>query len=165
MAAGAAYTPIATTTGDGSSQSITFNSFSGYTDLILVTNAINTGGTKNIGIQFNGDTGTNYSRTALTYDLGSVTSNRNSGQSAITTTSDGISSTGPSTHIIHIMNYSNTNTYKTILIRNGNTSYGTDFIVGLWRSTAAITSFAYYITGAGAWSTSSTFTLYGVKAA
>lgn len=165
MAASATYEPIATASGTGSSGSITFSSIpSTYTDLILVANAASVSGTYNALLRFNSDSGSNYSRTALTYDGGSTISSRNTNQTYIVATVDGI--VGPTTispKILHIMNYANSTTYKTVLGRDGNTSYGVSTIVGLWRSTSAITSIEYYITGN--FTTTSTFTLYGIAAA
>lgn len=62
----ATYEPIATTTASGSSSSITFSSISSaYTDLVLVANASVTSGSDTAILRFNGDTGSNYSRTFL----------------------------------------------------------------------------------------------------
>ena len=72
-------------------------------------------------------------------------------------------SAGTSTNI-QIMNYSNTTTYKTALSRSNNANTGTDAIVGLWRSTAAINSIVVLISG-NQFATGSTFTLYGIKSA
>ena len=60
----------------------------------------------------------------------------------------------------HIMNYSNTTTYKTMIARGGGNRY-VDFVGNLWRSTAAITS----ITIGPSWSNGCVITLYGIKAA
>jgi hypothetical protein len=70
--------------------------------------------------------------------------------------------------IMDIENYSNSTTYKTTLSRinnaGGTTGVGAEANVGLWRSTAAITSIT--IGGqTGNLSTGSTFTLYGIKGA
>ena len=62
------------------------------------------------------------------------------------------------------MNYANTTTYKTILGRWGSSANNqTRISVGLWRSTAAITSFT--ITPSLGIAAGSSFTLYGIKAA
>jgi len=62
------------------------------------------------------------------------------------------------------MNYANTTTYKTFLVRGANTAGNIDADVGLWRSTAAINSVTVLI-GSGSLSSGSTFTLYGIAAA
>lgn len=155
------YLPIANTAGTGSSAVISFNSFSGYTDLILSAN-IKTSGNTNFVLYFNSDTNTNYSRTALSGDGSSGFSTRNSNQTGIVTTAEGIGNTSFGTHTIHIMNYSNSTTYKTVISRAANGSTGNDFIIGLWRSINPITSLNLY--GVYNFDTASTFTLYGIKA-
>jgi hypothetical protein len=81
--------------------------------------------------------------------------------------------TAISNTIVHIMNYSNTTTFKTYLARNNNaatsgTYVGTEAIVGLAQLTAAITSITIG-TASGStdynFATGSTFSLYGIKAA
>ena len=153
------YVPIATQNGTGTS-TLTFNTISGsYTDLVLVAN-IKASGNTNLLLQFNGDTTSGlYSRTVLTGDGASATSSRDTAQNNITITANGIASTGYSTHIVNIMNYSNA-TYKTILARSSNSGFGTDAIVGLWRNTNAITSIT--ISAGRNFDTTSTFTLYGI---
>jgi len=63
MAAGATYEPIATTTVSGSSTStVTFSSISGtYTDLVIIGNLGSQTTNAFPYLQFNGDTGSNYS--------------------------------------------------------------------------------------------------------
>jgi hypothetical protein len=66
--------------------------------------------------------------------------------------------------ITHFMNYSNTTTYKTALVRGNNASSGVDAIVNNWRNTAAITNIDV-IANSSTFTSGSTFTLYGIKAA
>lgn len=163
MPAGSTYTSIATTTLGSAAANVTFNSFSGYTDLVLVFNGkcTSTGGW-NLFLQFNGDTGTNYSATSMYGDGSNAASGRGSGNAAV----GGyfVDGTNPGTVIVNIMNYSNSSTNKTIIGRGSNTGVGTDARVGLWRNTAAITSMLIYSNG-GNWQAGSTFTLYGITAA
>jgi hypothetical protein len=63
------------------------------------------------------------------------------------------------------MNYANTTTYKTVLTRANAAASGVDASVGLWGSTAAITSITFDLPLVRTISTGSTFTLYGIKAA
>ena len=158
----ATYTPIATQTLASTSTSVTFSSIAGtYTDLVLVTNG-NTAANSNTYLQFNGDTATNYSITRMSAN-GSATSARTTSASKINLDAFGFYVTAFSANkIISIQNYSNTTTNKTVLIRSNSTS-GTDAVVGLWRSTAAITSLTF--TSDSAIQIGSTFTLYGIKAA
>jgi hypothetical protein len=164
------YEPIATTTLTGTASSVTFSSISGsYTDLILVSCDLTTSSTGNTHyIQFNSDTTAKYSNTWL-YGTGSA-----AGSSRVTTSSGyneifigsiqvGASATAPEVSIAHIMNYSNTTTYKTVLVRTGDASNEATANVGLWQSTSAINSIVVGRTG-GTYASGSTFTLYGIKA-
>jgi hypothetical protein len=172
MAAGSTYTPIATTTISGSSTtSTTFSSISSsYTDLFLVCSAGNTTTSTNMLIRFNSDSGSNYSQITLSGTGATAASNRYSSVTAIYVierfemTS---ASNTYSTSNINIQNYSNATTYKTTLSRSSTVNSGaagTDVTVGLWRSTSAITSVTVLV-NAGAFSSGSTFTLYGIAAA
>ena len=167
MAAGATYTPIATTTLGSDQASVTFSSISGtYTDLVLVC-SIQQSGTDDFSIRFNGDTGSNYSRTTLWGDGTSGGSYRSSNATQITVSYYGYPPSAASTfgtEIINIQNYSNTTTYKTVVARANNAGTGTDATVGLWRSTSAITEVLVRI-NAGNLKSGSTFTLYGIASA
>jgi len=158
----ATYEPIATTTLSTTTADVTFSTISGsFTDLIIVAIATST---SNAGIylQFNNDTGSNYSRTNLEGDGSVAKSDRDTNQTGMPL---GIAfTTEIPANIFHIMNYSNSTTYKTALARQNTTSAVTRAIVGLWRSTAAITTIRVYPT-AGSFKSGSTFTLYGIASA
>jgi hypothetical protein len=62
------------------------------------------------------------------------------------------------------MNYSNTTTNKTILIRSNEPNNYVVAIVGLWRSTSAIDQVRIY-GDQGNLATGTSVTLYGIKAA
>ena len=162
------YSPIATTTANGSSNSVTFSSISGsYTDLVLVVNNANTTAADydGVALRFNSDTGTNYSRT---YMYGDGTSTASVRQTNGTNLIVGISSPNNvirTNTIVYIQNYSNTTTYKSTLSRSNDANLVTYAIVGMWRNTAAITSVTVVSNGSGNWSNGSTFTLYGIASA
>jgi hypothetical protein len=159
------YEKIDTTTLGTTSNSVTFSSIPGtYTDLVIVGASTISASAPSTIIRFNGDTASNYSYTYLTGNGSSATSTRASNQTEILTTYNGAVSQSPNTNIIQIQNYANTATYKTVLSRANQTQYGTDAIVGLWRSTAAITSITLIIGGTG-FAAGSTLSLYGIKAA
>lgn len=157
------YDKIATTTVSGSSvANVTFSSISGsYTDLVMISVHKNTGGAGNLKLQFNSDTGSNYS---FTYVYG----NGSSASSALSSNQDAIifgqaDSTQFLVNICNINNYSNSTTNKTTLSRssdNGNTYSSTGAIVGLWRNTGAITNIKIF--GDSNIAIGSTFTLYGI---
>jgi hypothetical protein len=164
------YDPIATTTLGSAASSITFSSISSaYTDLRLVFTGITPNGGTYYHARFNSDTAGNYSYTAL-YGSGSgALSNRESNRTNIPIAgyvAGGTSTTIPTFVTMDIASYASS-TYKTSLI-----TYSGDFngsgdvvrMVGLWRSTSAITSVTitsnFSTFGVGA-----TATLYGIKAA
>lgn len=165
MAAGSTYTPIATTTLGSAAASYTFSSISGsYTDLVLVINAINTVNGSSCKIQFNGDTGTNYSTTWLEGNGTSASSGREStATSAFIYYNGNASVYNSSTANVIIQNYSNATTYKTAISRFGNQAQ-TGAYIDLWRSTSAITSIALNAITQN-FQAGSTFTLYGIAAA
>ena len=160
------YTPIATQTLGSSAASVTFSSIAGtYTDLLIVMNTKGSTLSNNY-MQVNGDTGSNYSRTGLSGNGSAASSYRGSSQTKVYLDNN---SATDSTEFryngeIHLMNYSNTTTYKTFLNRANNAAYGTEAQASLWRSTAAITSVTVAM-DTGTYSAGSTFTLYGIKAA
>lgn len=154
--------PLATTTLSSSQSSVTFSSINGsYTDLVLVATGTATTST-GANVQFNSDTASNYSVTRLLGDASSASSNRSTTQTSITVCYNGNwTTTSTANFIVHINNYSNSSTYKTLLSRGSRGDSGADAIVGLWRSTTAITSLTFN-TAAGSFASGSTFTLYGI---
>jgi hypothetical protein len=161
------YEPIATTTLGSTASSVTFSSISGsYTDLYVVQTFPNTEVYGYSRFRFNGDTGSSYSSTYF-YEYNGVTSGRATSTTSITA---GTSSYMSNSNILsHIQNYSNSTTYKTVLSRAmfGQTNSVPREVfaqVGLWRSTAAITSIDISI-NTGTFAANSTFSLYGIKAA
>ena len=164
MPAGNTYEAIATQTLGSATSTVTFSSIpSTYTDLIIVVNA-KSAGTPTIRLQFNSDTGSNYSSTILYGDGTSAGSVRVSNEASINI---GAVVTEFGTTIIHVMNYSNSTTYKTALgdYRMTSSAYGeAGAKVGLWRSTSAISTIVIS-TASNTFSTGSSFSLYGIKAA
>jgi len=162
----ATYNCIATTTLGSDNATVTFSSISGsYTDLVLVISPANTAGSL-VRLQFNSDTGNNYSRTVLQGNGTSATSHRSSNQGHIAIGEDAAPTTtlGNTAFIVQINNYSNATTFKTILSRENNAGVAVSATVGLWRNTSAITSIDIKQGGIAQFKTGSTFTLYGIKA-
>jgi hypothetical protein len=167
MAAGNTYVAIATANGTGSSGSVTFSSIPAtYTDLVLiVSGTLVSGGDSGLELRFNG-TGsgsTSYSGTLLD---GNGTAASSARQTNVAGANNGlISSNAVGNSVIQIMNYANTTTYKTILGRGNLSNLLTRASVYLWRDTPAAINAIEVRTGAGNYSTSTTFSLYGIKAA
>jgi len=139
-----------------------------YTDLVVVANFL-CSTDSNISAYVNGvNTGTSYSNTHLTGSGSAAASSRGSNQTTwqLSPGPMASSTTSPEPMIINIQNYSNTTTYKTALFRygiNGATYNGVAATVGLYRDTAAITSFT--LKTDQLFSVGSTFSLYGIASA
>lgn len=161
-------TPIATNTLTANAASVTFSNLpQGYTDLVVILSAFGSIAGADIRLQVNSDTGTNYSSTRL-IGYTSAVSNRNSNATYFQPTNYvGIGSSEATASVFNLMNYSNTNVYKTMLVRHNQPQgayFETAAHVGLWRSTSAITTIQFSLSS-GNYSANSTFTIYGVKAA
>jgi hypothetical protein len=158
------YEPIATYTAPSAQASYTFTSIpSTYTDLFIVASGLASGNT-GVGMQFNADTGNNYSATFLEGNGTSATSERQSNTNYIRVAWNALWDTSSVSNLeINIQNYSNATTNKTSLNRANNAGRVTGATVGLWRNTAAITSVKLEAVSAN-FATGTTFTLYGIKA-
>jgi len=166
MAAGNTYTQIASTTLGSSSTTINFTSIpSTYTDLVLVLQGTANSNYWDLYVRFNSDTASNYSVTRLFGNGSTAGSNRLSNDTLIQTTYYGNLGTGQSTQILNVMNYSNTTTNKTMLVRANNAANGVDASAGLWRSTAAITAINLLMFSGGSFQAGTTASLYGITAA
>jgi|694.fasta_scaffold155546_2 hypothetical protein len=166
------YVKIASQTLASTAASVTFSNIpQGYTDLVLVMSPRTTLDGRDLRIQFNGDTSTNYSTTVVGAYT-SATSVRTSSIAYIQIGNYiGTSSTQPSTTITNIFNYSNSSIFKTSITKhaqfqtNVNSGYSEVLAqANLWRSTAAITSITISLSSS-TYVTGSTFTIYGIKAA
>lgn len=162
MPAGATYEPIATTTVSGTGTNlVTFSSIPAtYTDIVLVVSGSLTTGSADCKVRFNNDSGTNYSRTFMFGNGTSAISDRNSNLSGIYVIN--FNSSQINNSILHIMNYANTTTYKTVVGRNNTTNVAA--YVCLWRSTSAINRFDIS-PDSGNWSDGTVLTIYGIAAA
>jgi hypothetical protein len=159
------YTPIASQTlNNSTTTTVTFVGIPQYfTDLILVFR----GGCDNssMRMQFNTDTATNYSASVLSGTGSAANATRQSNQDAILVAGAYGAQTSISNTIIHIQNYANVTTYKTVLSRNNDASSATEAFVGMWRNTNAINTISLTaINGTGFWFTGSIISLYGVVA-
>jgi len=177
----ATYEPLVTSTLASAATSITVTGIptSGYTDIVAVVSSLAffasgtymTGGIR-VG---NGsiDTATNYSNTYLYGDLTTAGSGRTTSDSYIRYVDIPASPTDNGSRgllIINFMNYSNTNTFKSILIRNNSvqSASGTNITrnhSATWRSTSAIDRFQFTNIDATNFYAGTTITVYGIKAA
>lgn len=161
------YVAIASATGTGSSGTVTFSSIPiDYTDLVITV-----GGTMSpvaLLMQVGNtslDSGSNYGTrsfhayTSSASSLGFANQTRFNLCPASTP-----STTVPSSLVVTIANYSNSNTHKPILSATGNSGDATERLVGTWRSLLPINIVSVYLNG-GNFSSGTTVNLYGVLAA
>lgn len=167
------YESIATTTVSGNStNSINFNSFSGYTDLIIQINN-QMSGASGIKIRFNSDTGSNYSFTTMQGYSDAPNSYRVANASSIYNNlvfGDSTTANVYTPQTIQIQNYRNTNVFKSLIWRWGTTNYAggngdMGAILGMWRSTSAITSIEISVWNAVNFIAGTNATIYGIKSA
>lgn len=167
------YESIATVNGNGSSSSITFSSIpSTYQHLQIRTVAREATGTNifgNIGFQANGDTGSNYT---LHQIYGNGTSALTSGQGYSTSTAllniagNSAAASVLGGGVVDILDYSNTNKLKTFRSLSGTDDNTAGFILlrsQLWNNTSAITSLTLTDLSGVAFTSASSFALYGIK--
>lgn len=160
----ATYEPIASYTAPSAQNSYTFTSIPGtYTDLKMVVNG-SFNSEDYVCLQFNSDTGSNYSETPIVGNGSTVSSGRAANRAFIFT--QAVAGSGVRFMVqSNFMNYSNSTTYKTVLSRTDCASRDVTASAGLWRSTSAITSIKVYGLVGNNFETGSTFTIYGIKAA
>lgn len=172
LAGNAAYDPaatwlIASATGTGSSNTITFSSIpSTYTSLQIRGSFLDVTGGQIITMRFNGDTGTNYAAHDL-YGLsnGTVAADGYASASSFYVQELGTRLTYPSPAIVDIHNYASTTQYKTARVfsgidANSATQSGVELGSGLWMNTAAINSISIICTANFA--TTTKVSLYGM---
>ena len=168
------YESIATTTvGAGGVASITFSSIAAtYTHLqirgIGRTNRATPADMDSLWMQFNGDTATNYSDHALRGDgsAASATSDVSYAQMEMYRIANVYASNVFGAQIIDILDYANTNKYKTIRSLGGVDNNGSGMVAlnsGNWRNTAAITSILLKPAVGTLFNQYSSFALYGIK--
>lgn len=169
------YESIATVTvGAGGSSSISFTSIpSTYKHLqVRLIGRSDRGGGNNgdyIKLTMNSDTGANYADHQLTGD--GSTAATSVATSANFIRMNRIAATSSTTNVfgtivMDILDYQNTNKYKTTRQLGGNDTNGSGdvwFISGLWQSTSAISSLTLTVGGGTNFLQYSSFALYGVK--
>lgn len=151
------YVPIQSITLTGNAVDIDFiNIPQTFTDLVIVYNGTSTGNTQ-VYMTFNGST-SGYSDTMMYGSGTSALGNRRTNNSRI---QDMLAYTSRSTGIINIQNYASSIWNKTVLAKSGVTDAEIDVTVGLWASTAPITSIKL-TSGTSSWVAGTTATLYGI---
>ena len=157
------YEKIATNTLGSANVNIDFTSItSTYTDLrIVLVGSITSSG--NAWMQFNGDTGANYSFTRIVGDGSTATSNRGTGYSRFQLSTSSVPAATPQLFTVDIFSYAGS-TNKTILVESSQDLNGSGNVtrwVELWRNTSAITSIKL-IALSDTFTAGTTATLYGI---
>lgn len=159
------YVPIESKTLGSAATNITFTSIpQTYTDLIVVFNGSSDGTSQYFMQLGNGtlDTNSNYSTTVLDGNGSSAASARYTNDTVgIRADYYATGSGNMKTTIFQIQNYSNTTTYKTVLVRSSLPATEVVAAVGLWRSTSAINTLKVY-SNSGNFNAGAIVTLYGI---
>ena len=168
------YVPLRTTTVPSATSSVTLDltGITGYTDLQIVANVMKGENSPSplvdMVMRFNGDAGTNYSWTGGSgYVSGTISPTRLTNTTSIYTDYYAeLDFNYPGVRDITIFNFSATDMYKTVYVRAGKGTEGTDMIQGLYRgvtgsSKEAITSVTF-LPNSGTIKAGSVFTVYGI---
>lgn len=166
------YYQIATTTvGAGGVASVTFSGIPAtYTHLQIRAFWRNSNATDTTWIRINSDTGSNYAWHTL---RGNGSAASAAGSASVTATElpfatySGTTSNVFSGLVTDVLDYANTNKFKTIKHLGGadlNGSGRVDLNSGLWQNTNAITTILFY-PSSGNFNQYSQFSLYGIKVA
>lgn len=144
----------------GSAQAaVTFSSIpQTYKDLVFEFVNTHTTGSQTTFVRFNGDSANNYSYTYLSGIGTSAISGRGN-----TYNGSVVGGSYPTIGmaIVNIMSYTNTNIFKTVIVRDSYSSAEAGLWVSPWRSTAAITSLELSSVGS-TFIAGSIFRLWGV---
>jgi hypothetical protein len=136
-----------------------------YTHLQVRAFTANASSVTGIKGRFNGDTGSNYAYHLL-YGTGSAAAA--SAQTTQTALQPGFTSstTAPSVFIMDVLDYANTNKFKTTRSLDGGDANGSGDVIlysGLWQSTSAITSVSFSMADNSSFPAFSQFALYGIR--
>jgi hypothetical protein len=119
------------------------------------------GGPYQARMTLNGDTSPSYSIHTLETGSSSVASY---GQNSSTYMLFGDrGNTGPTPVVTDLLDFSNTNKFKTIKLAFGNTGWRTAFQSGGYRSLSVINSITMYVTSGGIEPAGTRYSLYGIK--
>lgn len=158
---------IATISGTGSSNTVTFSSIpSTYSFLQIRCNWVSTA-INNPIMRFNSDTGANYGWTHLYGDgKGGNADNNNSTGATFIYWGYSNNNSNPNSAIIDINNYASTSKTKVAKIFSGqdNTSDGeVAHWTGIWNNSSTAVNSISLISAAGNFTSTSTFALFGIK--
>ena len=166
------YVSIATTTvGSGGAANVEFTSIpASFTHLQVRGIARSNGTLDGFTARFNSDTNSNYTRHRVYGNGANVPADGNAPRTNITLADGALPGTGSNIFapvVFDIVDYANSNKYKTLRSLGGTDNNGSGTIwlnSGSWMSTSAITSIKIE-PGDGSWVQYTEFALYGIKGA
>jgi hypothetical protein len=165
---GGSYDAIGTVdVGSGGTSTISFTSIPGTYKHLQIRGIMRSANSANNPLRFNSDSGSNYTWHQLQGDGSSASTYANTPVNGVRWGLNSGDSSYPFATIIDILDYANTNKYKTVRALSGNDGTGTTssrigLYSGVWMNTNAITSIA--ITNDGNTMLQySQFDLYGIK--
>ncbi len=163
------YESIATVTvASGTSASLEFTGISSSYTHLQIRGFFRCSSNQELNIQLNSDTASNYSSHELSGN-GATAGTANSSTTHIRTgMNTGYASAANtfSGFILDLLEYKNTNIYKTTRVLSGWDANGSGGIMlnsGNWRSTSAVTSIKLFPAPSDTFQQYSTFALYGIK--
>jgi hypothetical protein len=169
------YVPITTTTFTTTTASVTFSSLPAtYNDLIIIGQGKANASTStliDVGVRFNGDTGSNYSTVkifSLSYASITQTTALNSVRAETYLDANSTDNALGSGFKIDLFDYNTTYSYKNYLNRAAcmtQSDKGVFASASTWKNTAAITSITIYADGGSGFYAGTTIALYGIKRA
>ena len=173
LAGNAAYIPtdfesIATVTvGSGGSATITFSSIPSTYQHLQIRFAGSASAVNNFRVRFNSDTGSNYAFHQLYGTGASALASGGASQTSMNVVYDNkADATYPAAGVVDVLDYANTNKYKTLRSLAGSEQNTNDGLImfrsGLWMNTAAVTSISFFL-DSGSYNQYSSFALYGIK--
>ena len=158
---------IATVSLSSSAASVTFSSIPAtYTHLQVRAIILGTGAISYQPMTFNSDTGSNYTNHGITATGAGTPSAFGEANHGFISHQDAVA-TNPFAMVMDILDYANTNKYKTVRTLGGYDANGSGtltFRSGLWRNTNAITTIKIE-PNTNNYAQYSHFALYGIKAA
>lgn len=117
-------------------------------------------------MQFNSDSGSNYATHTLEGSGSAASAAAYTTDSKMYMPRNAVASPFFAGAVVDILDYANTNKYKTVRGFGGYDQNGTgqsvDFNSGLWQNTSAITTINFSVAG-GTYAANSHFALYGIK--
>jgi len=159
------YTLIDSTTLTSSASSVTFSSISGsYRDLVLVIEITGGNGDFYPRLQYNNDTGSNYSYVEMQGNGSSVNSYYGTSETGIQLNGAYASIGNTAFYTVNIFDYSATDKHKTSLSRSNRANQIVNAMAQRWANTSAISTIKIYSANGNTMASGGKVYLYGIEA-